>query len=221
MSNVNIANSVLTGAGTCVEMRIAGLGCLDFFIDDNGGGSTITFEQSPDGSTWNPFAYQVFTTGTTGQLVYNGSTTTAKGRYLIDLTGLINLGVSYVRARVSTYVSGTVVTRYEESAAPLNRIINMLATGIAAQGTNQGNAIPLNAAFNHFSTVGASQGALLPSNVPRNGEVSVRNSGANALLVYPPVGYSINGGAANASASVAAGTASRFISDGVGNYWSF
>lgn len=98
----------------------------------------------------------------------------------------------------------------------------MLATGLTAQGASQITALPLPGVYNVFSTVAASTGAILPF-APTGGEeieVMVRNAGANALSVYPPVNYKINNGATNAAVSVAAGAASRFVREpATGNWW--
>ncbi|MCW2286855.1 hypothetical protein M2323_004667 [Rhodoblastus acidophilus] len=213
---MTIANPILTAAGTCLDIKSSGLGCIDFFVDDSGGGSTITFESSSDDATWTALTTGVYTLSNGNLVSLGGSTTTSTGRYIIDASV-----ANFVRARVSTYVSGSVVTRYDESAWPLNRIINMLATGLVAQGTTQGSALPIQATYNVFATVATSSGAVLPSGVSRNGEVVVKNGGANALAVYPPVGNSINNGSTNASVSVAAGAATRFISDGTGSFYTF
>lgn len=78
-----------------------------------------------------------------------------------------------------------------------------VATGLTAAGNNQATGLALTASINVFGTVAASAGAVLP--LGRAGDsVTVRNGGANALSVYPPVGGSINGGSTNAAVSVAA-----------------
>lgn len=100
----------------------------------------------------------------------------------------------------------------------------MLVTGLTAQGASQITALPLTGVYNVFSTVAASTGAILPF-APTGGEeteVMVRNAGANALSVYPPVNYKINNGTVNASVSIAAGSSSRFVREpSTGNWWIF
>lgn len=217
--SVTLQNSNLTGTGSLVEYKVTnGVNSLDIYIDDNGGGSTVTFESAPDGSTWTALSTGVYTLSASGVFAaLGGSTTTAKGRYVIDCNV-----AAYVRARVSTYVSGNVISRWEESVVSLKGLIApMLVTGLVAQGSTQATALPLQAVYNVFATVAASTGAILPAGVPKNSEVVVKNGGANALAVYPPAGYVINTLAANASISIAAGSSLRFISDGAGNFWTF
>lgn len=76
-----------------------------------------------------------------------------------------------------------------------------VAVGLVAAGSTQATAASLPAANNFVATTAASTGVILP---PSNGgdEVFVFNGGANALLVYPPVGGGINGGSTNAAVSV-------------------
>lgn len=208
-------NTLLQGTGVIWQGNVNSLPSLTLFVDDNGAGSTITFETSTDNSSWG--AYTGVYKASAGVLTALGaSTTTAKGQYWVDLSG-----VTYFRARVSTYVSGNVQSRIEESGVALRTLINMLVTGLVAQGASQATAWPIQAVFNVFATVAASTGAILPTFLSKNTEVVIKNGGANALTVYPGVGYSINGGSANAGVSLAAGASARYVSDGAGNYWSF
>lgn len=85
-----------------------------------------------------------------------------------------------------------------------------VAAGLTATGANQGAALPLVHALSVFSTVAASTGALLPAKASVGDRFEVSNHGANALLVYPPVGGTIGTGAANASFSVAVNTTRAF-----------
>lgn len=81
--------------------------------------------------------------------------------------------------------------------------------GLSAAGTTQGTATVITKQTNEFTTVSAGQGAKLPS--PEQGEfIFVANAGANALLVYPDTGHSINALAANAGFSLAAGKNALF-----------
>lgn len=216
MAQISTQNAVLAGVGTIYEAKVQHLQAVQIWVVDNGGGSTITFENSADGTTWNAYT-DVFTLSNGALTPLGGSTTTAKGRFLIDARGS-----NYVRARVSTYVSGRVVTEFQESPdQKFNTPSQTMATGLTAVGTTQALALPLNSKFNVFGTVAATTSAILPFGVPRTDEVGIRNGGANALTLFPPVGGSINGGAANASVSIAAAATARFISDGNGNFWQF
>lgn len=90
-----------------------------------------------------------------------------------------------------------------------------VAVGLSGAGTSsQSAATPITTSVAVFSTVAANSGALLPR-AAKSDEVMVRNGGANALLVYPPVGGTINGGSTNAAFSVTAakGAIFRCVSD--------
>jgi hypothetical protein len=96
-------------------------------------------------------------------------------------------------------------------------IVGEVANNLTAAGTTQGNALKLSAVTNVVTTAAASTGVQLPSTSQGDGIV-VANLGANALLVYPVVGGAIQGGAANAGFSVAAGKTATFTArDASGN----
>lgn len=84
-------------------------------------------------------------------------------------------------------------------------IQGLVANNLTALGTTQGNALPLPADINKFTTVAAGTGTVLPAMNPGD-SVTLFNGGANALLVYPPVGGKINSLGNNAGYSVAAAT---------------
>lgn len=95
------------------------------------------------------------------------------------------------------------------------------ATGLTAAGTTQATGFAIAKTNNVFTTVAASSGATLPNRPPVNGafaEFLIVNGGANALLLYPPSGLSINALAANASLSVAAGASIRGVQVSTTNY---
>lgn len=94
-----------------------------------------------------------------------------------------------------------------------------LATALVAQGTAQGTALVLRRRFNSFATVGSGLSAVLPADVPVGFDIMIRNNGANALTVFPPVGGAFNGGTVNASTSIGTSATSRFVHNGGGNYW--
>lgn len=213
---VLLANYTLSAVGVIYQANVNSSPSLTLYVDDNGGGSTITFESSTDNVTWTALSNSIYTMANGVLVALASSTTTSRGRFLVDLNG-----ITYFRARVSNFVSGFVQTRVEESGSSPRLIVDALDTGLVATGNTQATAFPVCAVFNVFSTVAASSGALLPLWVPINSEVTIRNAGANSINVYPPIGNRINGAAVNASLVVAAGSTARFISDGQGNFWSF
>lgn len=98
------------------------------------------------------------------------------------------------------------------------------AGGLTATGSTQATAYQLATPSNEFTTVAASTGAILPApggRVSAGDIVAVYNQGANALSVYPPVGYKIGLAATNAAVSVASGKSALFCARGDGNYFAF
>lgn len=93
-------------------------------------------------------------------------------------------------------------------AGTLNDTVQLTAS---AAGANQGTATAITKDITAFTTVAASTGAILPKATVPGESYLVANLGANALALYPPVGHSINSGAANASVSVAAAKAARAV----------
>jgi hypothetical protein len=84
-------------------------------------------------------------------------------------------------------------------------------TGQSAAGSTQATAFPItnNFAFTEFSAVIAGTGAILPAAIyPSRHDVV--NDGTNTLLVYPPIGGTVDGGSVNQPYSLAAGSAAIF-----------
>jgi hypothetical protein len=84
-----------------------------------------------------------------------------------------------------------------------------VTTGLTAAGTNQATALVISSDANVFGTVASGTGAVLTSADGAN--ILVRNGGANALLVYAPVGGTMNG-TANGSLSIATTKNAMFYS---------
>lgn len=92
---------------------------------------------------------------------------------------------------------------------------------LTATGTNQatGFQIPLGQDVSIFSTVASGTAATLPTGSISSGEeYVVANHGANALLLYPPVGGSIAGLSANTATTVPANKAAYLMYIGA-NTW--
>jgi hypothetical protein len=75
--------------------------------------------------------------------------------------------------------------------------IRSVATSISAAGSNQGTGTVLAKEFNQVSTVASGAGVVLPAGVPGLA-ITITNSSANSLIVYPASGASINLLATNA-----------------------
>lgn len=92
-------------------------------------------------------------------------------------------------------------------------VIGDMVTGVTAAGSTQATATALTADHTKVGTTALSTGVILRQIA---GMQVVYNGGANALAVYPPVGGTINSGAANAAFSVATTKTAVFMSsDGV------
>lgn len=96
------------------------------------------------------------------------------------------------------------------SAVQAAAVQGTVASGLTATGTTQANALPLGADNNAFSTVAAGTGCILPAMNPGD-DITVYNGGANALLIYPPVGAMIKGLGVNAGYSLATATPLSYI----------
>jgi hypothetical protein len=94
----------------------------------------------------------------------------------------------------------------------------VLSTGLSAAGATQATATAITADISVFGTVASGTGAILPGTNGASRYV-VRNGGANALLVYAPVGGTMNG-TLNGSVSVAASTNAMLISTNGVDYYS-
>lgn len=83
---------------------------------------------------------------------------------------------------------------------------------LTAAGTDLAGADQIAATINRYTTVASGAGAKLSDVTGIGSEVRVINSGANALLVYPPnVSSTINGGGGGGSVSIATGACGIFI----------
>lgn len=217
MAKILIQTGPLAATGVLFSAEVNDQDSISFKVNAIVG-STITVEDSADNSSWAAVTFgQNVSAGTPGVDIVTSGEVTAKGRYWFPATK------KYIRLRVSTYVGPLGVdVDVDPVGQTLDAIVRPLETGLVATGSSsQANARPIMAVFNRFATVAANSGARLPFGLPGNYEVNVLNGGANALLVYPPVGYKINGGSTNAALSVAAAASVRLISDGAGNFWSF
>ena len=81
---------------------------------------------------------------------------------------------------------------------------------VTAAGSAQTDATLVTAAHVIVTSAAAGTGVRLPAAEP-GAEVTVKNLGANAVLVYPATGGAINALSANAGFSVAAAGQARFL----------
>ena len=91
-----------------------------------------------------------------------------------------------------------------------NYVIRSVSTSISAAGTVQANATALTKEINVVSTVASGSGVRLPTAVAGM-VISITNTNANSLLVYPATSGIINSLAANAAFTQPAGATLQFI----------
>jgi hypothetical protein len=214
MPNISVNVNTLAATGVLWQGRVDDIGTVLVDVNDNGGGSTITWEQSADNSSWSNMTQgYVLSSGTLTAI--GGATTTAKGQYYFPVVN------KYFRARVSTYVSGNVVVDVDYSVVPLAKNMQPISDLLTALGTTLATALQLIAYVNRISTAAASTGVSLPNNSFALGtEVKVRNDGANAITVYPATALGkINGGSAGAGVSVAAASSRIFVQTATADNW--
>ena len=99
---------------------------------------------------------------------------------------LVTVGVSGI-AGVATFTSSGVTATY---------FLRSVATGISAAGSTQGTGTALTKEINVVSTVSSGQGVVLPTAVAGM-IVTITNTSANSLLVYPASGGYVNSLAQN------------------------
>ena len=88
--------------------------------------------------------------------------------------------------------------------------IRSVGTGISANGISQATATALTKEFNIVSTVSAGQGVVLPTAVAGMA-ITITNSSATNLAVYPASGAAINSLSANAALTHGAGATLQYI----------
>lgn len=107
-----------------------------------------------------------------------------------------------------------ILSRLMGSGAPgqlATAIVGNVDNGLTAAGSANTDALQLNSANNRVTTTAAGTGVRLPP-LEVGSMVTVMNSGANALLVYPGTGNQINALTATTGGfSVAAGGRAAFI----------
>lgn len=96
--------------------------------------------------------------------------------------------------------------------AQANAALGSLNNSLTAAGSASTDCLRVGiAGFHRITTAAASTGIGLPLGHGLMDQVLVRNDGANTVNVYPPVGGTLNGGAANAAATVAAAKAALLV----------
>ena len=108
----------------------------------------------------------------------------------------------------SLTVSGNITA--QSNVTMTGYVIRSVNAAVSAAGTTQGTATAISKEMNVVSTVASGAGVLLPTAVAGM-VITIINTSANALLVYPHVGGDINGGSINAAFSQPAGSTLQFV----------
>ncbi len=98
--------------------------------------------------------------------------------------------------------------------------LSPVLTGLSGAGSSQATALALVEGGAHeFTSVPSSSGAILP--VPKQFPcvVIVSNADTNTLSIYPPLGGTVAGGAANSAYSLAEGATATFWASSPTNYY--
>ena len=120
---------------------------------------------------------------------------------------------SNVSAFLAVFGSNTISTTGNITGGNIittNYVIRSVSTSISAAGTVQANATALTKEINVVSTVASGSGVRLPTAVAGM-VISITNTNANSLLVYPATSGIINSLAANAAFTQPAGATLQFI----------
>jgi len=159
----------------------------------------------------------IFTTGNittiNSGLLQNGNsnvTITANANVTINAVG----GARIIATSTGANITGTLGVSANISGSNVIAsayLIRSVGTGIAAAGTTQGTATAINKELNLISSVpSTANGIVLPTAVAGM-VLTITNSTANAMLVYPASGAAINSLATNAAFTHTAGATLQFV----------
>ena len=175
--------------------------------------------------------------GTLTTLGVSGNITAANitantGIFAGNGAGLTNIAGANVTGAVSSATTaGTVTTNAQSNITSTGTLTSLTVSGniaaqanvnmtgyvirsvnaaVSAAGTVQGNATAITKEMNVVSTVASGAGVVLPTAVAGM-VISITNTSANSLAVYPATSAAINTGAANAAYTQPAGSTLQFI----------
>jgi hypothetical protein len=136
--------------------------------------------------------------------------TNASGTWAISITGTAPTvttaaqpNITSVGTLTSLSVSGNITA--PNLTANTGYLIGSVQTGISAAGSTQGTATALTRQYNIVSTVTAGQGVILPTAVAGM-RLTVINTAAANLLIYPASTAAINSLGANAAFTLGGNT---------------
>ena len=154
-------------------------------------------------------------TGTTGATGFNGSTGStgpiggSNTQVVFNDAGTAN-GSSNFTFNKSTSVLTVTGNVSVANVTTTNYFLRSVATGISAAGTVQANATAITKELNVVSTVASGAGVVLPTAVAGM-VLTITNTSANNLLVYPASGGTINALSSNAALTQGAGSTIELV----------
>jgi hypothetical protein len=125
-STFDTLQSAAAGTGNGVALYVDGMATAMFTVTGSGSW-TVTFEGTEDGTNWYSLNTNRQGTDTIGSTATNATT----GTYKADVSGF-----QYIRARVSTFASGTATVTCRTTPAPsTSRVVNANITASQTLGT--------------------------------------------------------------------------------------
>ena len=205
LAQARLANSSLTVNGTSISLGGSGTVTANT-------GSVLTFSNGGSGDA----SGTTFNGGTARTISYNSvgapstTGTNASGTWAISITGTAPTvttaaqpNITSVGTLTSLNVSGNITA--PNLTANTGYLIGSVQTGISAAGSTQGTATALTRQYNIVSTVTAGQGVILPTAVAGM-RLTVINTAAANLLIYPASTAAINSLGANTAFTLGGNT---------------
>lgn len=144
-----------------------------------------------------------YNSGTPASPVWSTLATVGADATFTNLTATGNITSGNVYANTGTIQGNYIVS--------LTNHVFATATGLAAAGTNQGTALSITKDINVISTVASGTGVVLPA-TSGGLRITIINTGANSLNVYPASSAQINALGSNIAYSLATGARLDFLS---------
>jgi hypothetical protein len=213
--SVNVAQSQITSVGTLTSLSVSG-------NITAGNVSATTFTGALSGAatsaTTAGTANSVAGANVTGTVANATFATTAGSANSVagaNVTGTV-ANATFATSAGSATTAGTVTTAAQPNITSVGTLTSLSVSGnvtganvivtnynvrsvdaaVSAAGSTQGTATVLAKEFNRVSTVASGSGVVLPSAVAGMA-ITITNTSANSLLVYPASGAQINALAAN------------------------
>ena len=214
----NGTSNVAIASGANVTLGVAGTARIT--ATSAGGNVNGTLGVSGNANVGNiGGATGIFTTAANTPLVQNGTSNVAiasGANVTLGVAGTTRITATSTGANVTGTLGVSGILTGSANVSGTNVIssayqISSVNAAVSAAGTTQGTGTVLATQFNVVSTVASGAGVVLPVAVAGM-RITVLNTSANALLVYPASTGIINSQAANASYSQPAGSRLDYIS---------